>query len=169
MALIEGRSSARLSRLSSAARTSTRGKTRIVPAITPRAPIRCTSTIESPRFSAAATIDSTPCSRVRFTAASRHDSTVMNPLITAHNAIAASNAVVGTAAAPAHSRMSAFPTVMRSTPQSEVERKGCAHCDAERASHPGVVSPRIRLGVGRPQRRKHQATAARQSASPIAR
>src|SRR5271165_1591148 len=82
--------------------TSTKRYERIVPAITPTEPMRWTSTIESARFNAAAKIESTPCSRVRFTAASRHDSTVMNPLIKAHNDIVASSVDDGTAAGPAH-------------------------------------------------------------------
>ncbi len=90
-----------------------------------RPPTRCAAPAQwtAPRLTPAATIDSTPCSRVRFTAASRHDSTVMNPLITDHNAIAASNAVDGTAAAPAHQRIAVFPAAMNMTAKARLSTR----------------------------------------------
>src|SRR5271169_2280804 len=76
-----------------------------------------TSTIESARFTAAAAIESAPCSRVRFTAASRQDSAVMKLLMTAHKAIAASRVLEGTAAGPAHQRIAVLPIAIRTIAQ----------------------------------------------------
>src|SRR5271166_3960040 len=89
--------------------TSTTRYETIVPPITPSEPIRCTHISDNARFTAAATIDSTACARMRFNAANRHDSTVINPLISAHRHMAASNGHAGTAAAPAHNLINPRP------------------------------------------------------------
>ena len=89
----------------------------MVPPITPTEPMCRTSAMDNAIFTAAAKIDRNACSRVRVSAASKQDSTLMNPLISAHTPIASNRENVGTAAGPAHARIKVRPKTTNAATQ----------------------------------------------------
>ncbi len=93
----------------------------MVAAMTPTDPTRCTQITDNAIFTPAATIDSTACARVRFSAASRHDSNVIQPLMSAHVHMATNNGQLGTAAAPTHSLISPRPNNKRNAAQTRLK------------------------------------------------